>query len=654
MIKLLKNNIQPYKNSFCQSFILILCCVISTRSFSQDSTSTSTKDESPLIQFGWTKRVKEKSLEPYYNQLKTIEYGTQRFSIFEQLIEHHTKRNNTDSILHYGNLYVKEIGNWNETEKIKERHYARAYYFLGTGSFMNGLLDNSIKWHIKGLQAAENTNFIEQQYKNKLGLSKSYLGQSKMNKAIEILNQSLLDFAPEFPLLKVKNNILLGKAHRFNKSYEKASQYYDGALSISKALNDTEMLLTTRLELAKLAEDTNEGEKAFNAYESIRNEAKASGFDGIYFEGSLLLARYYYRREYYEAAQIGLSMAYVNAIESENLQFQKDLLHLQARGFAKQEDYKNAYAALTQLYGVLSQIKANQQREIIKELEIQYETLEKEKEISKLEENQIKKEAELSRQKTIKNAFLIGFLVILIPIIGLLYLYYQKIQTQSELAKKQEEINAQKVTALKQEQELNLIKATLDGQDEERKRIAQELHDSIGGNLAGIKLQIASINSIDLKPISNQLDETYQLVRDISHTLIPKKFREDNYIILLSEYVKNINNSNGIQVKLYSHQENELNTIDEKIKMEVFKVIQELMTNTLKHAKASEVDIQLNLIDENVSLLFEDNGIGFNTKEVSEGIGFKNIKHRVSELSGTLHIDSFKNKGTVIAIEIPV
>ena len=106
-------------------------------------------------------------------------------------------------------------------------------------------------------------------------------------------------------------------------------------------------------------------------------------------------------------------------------------------------------------------------------------------------------------------------------------MYYQKIQTQSELAKKQEEYNTEKVKSLLQEQELNLIKASIDGQDEERKRIAQELHDSIGGNLAGIKLQLSSLaqNSPALKTINSQIDETYQLVRDISHTLIPKKFK---------------------------------------------------------------------------------------------------------------------------------
>ncbi|RKR07819.1 signal transduction histidine kinase [Maribacter vaceletii] len=630
-------------------FVCVHLCFITING--QDGTA----NKNQMVNFSWSKRSPEKSLQPFYELLKTTEYGAQRFSVIEQLIEHHTKKSNTDSILHYGNLYIKEIGNWNQTEHIKLRHYSKAHYYLGTGSLMNGLTDNAIKWYIQGLQESEESNFKEYNYKNKLGLSKSYIYQLKLDKAIKILRKSLKEFSPEFPSLKIRNSLLLGKAFRLKKEYDKAASYYKEGLEIANSLNDLEMQLTIKLDIAKLLEAKGDFEKAFNAYENTRNKAKANNLDAIYYEGSLLLAKYYYKHEHYDAALIGLSTAYINAIDSENLEFQKELLQIQARIFSKQKDYPNAYAVMTQLFGVTRKINSKQQREIIKELEIQYETLEKEKEISKLEESQIKREAELERQKTIKYAFLIGFLIILIPVIALLYTYYQKIQTQSLLSKKQEEINQQKVTTLKQEQELNLIKASMEGQDEERKRIAQELHDSIGGNLAGIKLQLSSIDNKpkELNTITTQLDETYQLVRDISHTLIPKKFRQNVFTNLIGEYAKTISNTGKIEVDFYPHPEELINTIPDQIQSELFKIIQELMTNTLKHAKATKVDIHLNYFEDKLSLLFEDNGQGFNTTESSEGIGFKNIKGRITELSGSLHIDSTLKRGTIIAIEIP-
>ena len=609
----------------------------------------------PMVYFGWSQRTTPKSLEPYYKELKTAEYGVQRFSIIDQLLEYHIRKTNTDSVVHYANLYLKEVNNWSQTEKIKKRYSSKANYYLGKGNLMNGLYDNAIKWFLEGLKEAEETKFTEFKYKHKLGLSKSYISQGNTDKAIDILEKSLSEFAPEHPSLKTQNYILLGKAYRFNENYEQANMYYNEAVKLSKSLDDEEVLLTIRLEIAKLKEAQGDFDGAFPEYEKTRNEAKEKGFDAIYFEGSLLVARLYYKQGFYDIAVLGLSTAYINAIDSDNLQFQRESLILQSRSFQQQGDFENAYASMTQLFRVINEINTKQQQAIIKELEVQYETLEKEKEINSLEEDKLLKEAQLSRQKTIKNAFLIGFLIILIPIIALLFVYYQKLQTQSELSKKQEEINTQKVKSLIQEQELNLIKASIEGQDEERKRIAQELHDSIGGNLAGIKLQLSSLakGSEALKTINNQIDETYQLVRDISHTLIPKKFQQNAFTDLVQQFANSISKTNAVQVAFYPHPKETINKIDEKIQVELFKILQELMTNTLKHAKAKNVDIHLNLIGDELSLLFEDNGIGFNTLEKETGIGLKNITSRIQKLKGTLHIDSSENRGTVIAIEIP-
>lgn len=646
-----------FQNRLFQLFSVLIFCILCAglSPISAQQTEKDSLNLQPKIYFGWSKRLNSKSLDPFFKELKTAAYGAQRFSILDQLIDYHIKKSNTDSVVQYANLYLKEVNNWSQTSKIKKRYASKAHYYLGTGNVLNGLYDNAVKWYLQGLQEAEETKYTELEYNNKLGLAKSYIYQGNTDKAIRLLEESLSEFAPEYPSLKTQNYILLGKAYRFNQNYDNAEHYYNEATKISKTLDDEEMQLTIRLEMAKLKEANNDFEAAFSEYEITRNEAKAKEFDAIYFEGSLLLARLYYKQGYYDIAVLGLSTAYINALDSDNLQFQRESLILQSRCFQQKKEFENAYAAMTQLFRVIGEINTKQQQAIIKELEVQYETLEKEKEINSLEEDKLLKEAELDRQKTIKNAFLIGFLIILIPIIALLFVYYQKIQTQSELSKKQEEINTQKVKSLIQEQELNLIKAAIEGQDEERKRIAQELHDSIGGNLAGIKLQLSSLakDSDALKTINNQIDETYQLVRDISHTLIPKKFKQNAFTDLVQEFAKSISNTSTIQVAFHPHPKKNINKIDEKIQVELFKILQELMTNTLKHAHAKNVDIHLNLIGDELSLLFEDNGKGFNTLEKETGIGLKNITSRIQKLKGTLHIDSSKNRGTVIAIEIP-
>lgn len=637
-------------------FLVWLSCCHFLLSFAQEIQTPTDSSNTKTINFGWTARTFADASAPIIKALKQADYGIPRFSVLDQLIAYHLQQTNTDSVIHYSNLYLKEVRNWNESQQLKNRFSAKAHYYLAEGNLMNGLTDNAIKWYLEGLKNAENLNDNELAYKNKLGLSKAYIEQNNTTKALPLLQKSIYEYVPEFPLLQLENNVLLGKAHRLNNEYEIAENYFNNALKIAQNTKALRLELTTRLELAKLAEANNELGKAFQEYENTRNEAKANGFNDIYFEGSFLLAKYYNTQGYYDAALMGLSMTYINAVDSENLLFQKEALELQARTFAKKEDYENGYAVITQLFGVLGEINSKQQRAIIKELEVQYETIEKEKEIATLQEDKLLKEAELNRQKTIKNAFLIGFLIILIPIIALLYVYYQKIQTQSELSKKQQEINLQKVQSLVQEQELNLVKATLEGQDEERKRIAQELHDSIGGNLAGIKLQLSSLTkgAESFKTITSQLDETYQLVRDISHTLIPKKFKHNIFTELIKEYAQGIAKSSAIVINFYPHPKEAINALDERIKMELFKIIQELMTNALKHAQASTIDIHLNLIEKELSLLFEDNGKGFDATKMVEGIGLQNIKSRIADLNGNIHVDSSENRGTVMSIEIPI
>lgn len=633
----------------------LLFCLWSTITIGQDI-ETDTIQEIQRITFSTIPNDKQKSLEPYYDALKNADYGVQRFSVIDQLATHHIDQANTDSILFYGNLYQKELELWGVPEDSKKMHYSKSYFILGIGNRYNGLLDNSINWHIRGITSGEEGNSSEGVYQNKIGLAKIYILKKEQEKAISILEEALSSYEDELPTITNDALICLGDANFNIEEYDEAKAIYEKSLAGAKRFGNLTQELEVNLRLGRLAEKEGDFYQAFNLYNETREKGLAAGITVFYFEGTIRVANLYYNNKNYEAANAALSVAYVNAIERENLNYQKEVLDIQRRTFAATGDYQNAYAVMTQLNGVTSQIRTQQQQRLNKEMEVQYETLKKEKEITSLEEDQILKAAELTRQKTIKNAFLIGFLIVLIPILALLYVYYQKIQAQSELAEKKEEINEQKVTALKQKQELNLIKASVEGQDEERKRIAQELHDSIGGNLAGIKLQFASMDgdSEKLKNITGQIDETYQLVRDISHTLIPKKFRQNAFTDLIRAYYKTIASASELEVGFYPHPENEINSIDEKYQMEVYKIIQELMTNTIKHAEATNIDIHLSIIENELSLLFEDNGKGFNQNIIKEGIGFENIKNRVNELSGILHIDSVLKRGTVVSIEIPI
>ncbi len=311
---------------------------------------------------------------------------------------------------------------------------------------------------------------------------------------------------------------------------------------------------------------------------------------------------------------------------------------------------------MTQHQAISNQIIEQQNSKAIKEIEIKYQTLQKENEIYELKEVQRTKQSELEQQKTIKKAFLYGFLVLLIPIIALLYVYYQKLQTQSQLNKQQEELNSQKIAALLNSQELELARTSLDAQQEERHRIAKQLHDSIGSNLAGIKLQLANLKSSSnfQKEVMNQVNETYELVRDISHDLVPKKFNQNTFTFLLEKYIGQLQKNSTIEITFSAHPKEKINRLPERLKVELYQITQELFTNTLKHADASAVEIHLNIHDEMFQLIFEDDGNGFDSEKFRKGIGLQNIESRLQQLEATLMLDSAPTRGTVITIEIPL
>jgi len=375
-----------------------------------------------------------------------------------------------------------------------------------------------------------------------------------------------------------------------------------------------------------------------------------------YLNASYNQGTLYNEIEDYDNAMLILFASLTKAKELHSLTFQKNIYEELNKAAINKKDWKQAYALQKNFYEITDSIKNIQQSKEVKELELKYETVKKEKEISVLKKNEFIKDTEIKRQKTLKISVLIAFVLILIPIITLLFVYYQKLKTQNLLNQKKEEVNQQKIANLIHKQELKLVRASAEGQHIERKRIAQELHDRIGGNLSAIKLIMSSVldKNKTYKKVTQQIDDTYELVRDLSHNMTPKKFIEYPFTNLLKEYVDNIRSSNKQIISFDPYPEKKLNIIEEKLQIEIYAIVQELSTNTLKHAKAKKIDIQLHILENTIKLLFEDNGVGFNQEKKNAGVGLQNIKNRLETINGVLYIDSVVGRGTIFDIDIPI
>ncbi|TDW52829.1 signal transduction histidine kinase [Flavobacterium sp. 270] len=616
------------------------------------------------------------------------------------------KRSVIDSSIYFTNQALRF--NTVVNDSLKNRLFSLGYNILAINYKKKGLLNESKKWHIKGIQVSQKYNEKNLFYTHTHGLAVAYSGLGDYANALKLFKQCLEYKEDEEIVLGSCINI--GDIYSELKEYDNANLYYKKGKILCDKSNNYQGKTAILMGLGANYQLQNKNQEALKAYQEAVVIA-----DKYELNQNAIIARgnigdVYIDLKKYNEAKVILSEALQKAVSFGLLQNQVYLYDELKKIAVAQEDYKNAYSYFGKASKLKDSINKLQKIKEINELEVKYQTAQKQKEIevlqfenaarkltlenqeeaiknmllqeeiskktnentilsfqnasnkkrneiSLLKKDQQLKALEINQQKKTRMFTILGFLIFLIPIIGLLFQYYKRLKAQRLLNIKQVEISSQKIDGILKDQELMLIKASVDGQDKERERISQELHDSIGGNLAAIKLQLnhlADSKFPNIHKISLQLDETYQQVRNLSHTLLPKKFSHNKFSEVLESYLNNISEASRLKITFLTYPKKEINEMDEDIQIETFKVIQELLTNTIKHAKASEIEVQLNLIDNILNVLFEDNGVGFDADNQTKGIGFINLETRINKLNGSFLIDSKLGRGTIANIEIPV
>ena len=259
-------------------------------------------------------------------------------------------------------------------------------------------------------------------------------------------------------------------------------------------------------------------------------------------------------------------------------------------------------------------------------------------------------EAKGLNSESILIAGTVGMLLMAFAIILFIFLYQRK------LIKKN--LENQKIQDLLQQQEIKTAYALLEGQDKERKRIASELHDNLGSILTSLNMfSDALLSKKDpgqIKSIANKISETSQLanqeVRKISHSLDSGLLTHFGLKTAISQLMEAIESSKKIRVELELQIEEH---IDNDTSLEIYRMIQEMANNTLKHANCTKIRLDISHISNEMNIIFHDNGAGFDTAQVNHGMGLTNIGKRVSKLNGGLSIESSPGKGSTFIIELP-
>ncbi|AUC77092.1 tetratricopeptide repeat-containing sensor histidine kinase [Olleya sp. Bg11-27] len=649
--------------------------------------------------------LEKKAYQQAHALLPTFKSDKSVASINLLLAYYHNKYVAIDSSIYYTNKALKSRKNVNDSLGV--RLQILSYQLLALNNKNKGLYQESKNYYIKGAELSEKFNETNLYYTHIHGLASTYLTLGKTEEALELFEKCVKFSNDEDVILG--SYINLGSIYSLLSKYEISNSYLQKAKEMCKKNpHRTQALISVLLNIGDnyLNKET---DKALSSY----NEAKKISFEHRLYDLELIalgkIGNILFNEKKDNEALLVFSNMLIQAMELGNLDVEKNSYLMLEKLSVRKQDYKNAYNYGKKYYEIKDSIDNSITEKEINRLEVRFKTLEKEKtikllqieslnkslniknkdadiekyklqktiiakqnenqvlqlqngvkkrknEISLLKEKEARKAIELDREKTIKYVVLIAFFILLVPIAGLLIIYYQKLQAQSLLNLKEKEINEQQVVSLKKDQELKLIKASVRGQDLERKKIAQEMHDSIGGNLAAIKLQFSQLSKhpSKLNLIYSQLDDTYEQVRSLSHNLLPKKIRENDFGFLIKEYIATVEDASDLKINISIYDEEKINSISKILQNELFSIFQELTTNTLKYAKAKTVDIQLDLLNEGLFFVYEDDGIGFDLSLTTLGIGLTNIKNRVENYKGILHIDSKLGRGTSINIEMPV
>lgn len=285
----------------------------------------------------------------------------------------------------------------------------------------------------------------------------------------------------------------------------------------------------------------------------------------------------------------------------------------------------------------------------INKIESKFNTAEKERKIATLNAEKNQKDLEVSK----KNFYLWMLSLVLLLVISLLIFLFI-------IFRKNKKISVQRINEIKQKEELSLTKAILDGEERERERIARDLHDGLGGMLAGVKINFStwSANHLDAEKdkefykILGQLDNSVSELRHVARNLMPESLLNFGLETAINDLCEFYTRKDlEIDFQAINIEKN----LPLNIQLNIYRIVQELLANAIKHAEAANILLQCSQSGKNFFITIEDNGKGFenNAEQKAKSMGLRNLRNRVDYLKGNMEISS-DNQGTTINIELNI
>jgi signal transduction histidine kinase len=644
-----------------------------------------------LLNYGRSQPPKVNSVDSIFNIIKSGK-DTAVISAYAGLSNLYYFKGQQDSAIYYSGLGI--------TLSKANKNYQLNRLLLGAARcyYMKSINDSAL------LLLAEVKPFLEKENTaNKLMynnvLASVYLDQSRTDEALQLFIQSanILE-QPENKHLKHKlfgayGNI--GQTFLREKEYSKAEEYLNKAMKMQEFAENKSQLIQVYNKYFIIYSSTNQLDKAKAVMDSamalnnvINNLELKQAVYVNYGRLYELRSEYQKAKEYY---LIGLKitdsinnnsyrsrilnnlssvsnslnqMADAEKFAVEALRFAKEINSFEDLNYAYSNlklaeihkgNYKQALAFAQLEFAYADSLSSTTSKENVRQLELKYQTEKKEKEISDLKLTKTANELALVKRNRL---MLIGALAA-VSLLLVLGLFYRNSRQKNLIAQKENSFQQEQIKFLERQQQVVSLQSMVNGQETERTRIAKDLHDGLGGLFSTIKMLFSTLqhekSGLRSDPLFaksyDMLNTASEEVRRIAHNMMPEVLMKLGLVDGLNDMCNNISSGKLLKVTFQPYgMEKRLNASTEIM---LYRIIQELLNNIIKHAQATEALVQFNRDGNRLHITVEDNGRGFNTLETDQNnhAGLETVQNRVDYLNGKLHIESQQGLGTTIMME---
>lgn len=512
-------------------------------------------------------------------------------------------------------------------------------YTLAIESLLEALKMRELERDTFGIGAAYNN------------IAYTYADQENFDKAIENNGKAIEYF------IAAKDSFELSRAYGFlgyvyyaTDKFEDALKYNKLALSIFEKFGDKAESALTLNNIGNILAETGKPSEATTYHErALAIQLANQDTLGIFTSYLSLSQAYLFSNNTAKAESYVNKCLNILAVSPGNtIKMHVDAYEMQAKVLAAAGKYKEALTARDRFEALKDSMVNTENSRAVLDMQEKYES---DKKDMLLQTKALELNLASSKIKQ-RNTIAIVLIVFIISIIIVGYLLYNRYKLR-----KQQEFNE----ALIHQQAIR-SKAIIEAEEKERTRIAKDLHDGLGQQLSAVKLMINAIRAEQdekekaqkLETLSQLTDDSVKEVRAVSHNMMPNALLRMGLASAVREFIDKISSTGLLKINLQIVGLTQ--NLDKTTESVLYRVIQELVNNIIKHADANQLDIQIiNHDDETLNIVVEDNGRGFDTKNINnfKGIGLKNMISRIEYLNGTITFDSTPGRGTTVIIDVP-